>query len=151
RRADVIAAKHDGQRRLVREMLEALVLDELAQIDRYTLVVRQFETDPALAGDRRDDAHLARQAERQVVAQTCYATHLGSGFRSDLERRDGGAGMDLLDSSGNAVVEQSLFEASGLLEQPAAIDLGQSGWRRLEQIGRRKFEGRSWLALLLAA
>jgi hypothetical protein len=59
RSTDDVAPEDHGQRRLLGELVEALVLDELTQVHGLSLVVRELEADTALARDRCDDSHLA--------------------------------------------------------------------------------------------
>ena len=64
------------------QLREALVLDELAQDHRHALLVRDLEADAVLAGDGRDDAHLARKPEREIVGERRDLGDLGAGLRA---------------------------------------------------------------------
>ncbi len=66
-RADDVAPEHAGHRRL--HLLEAAVLDELAQAHRDALLVGDLEADAVLARDGRDDADLAREPEREIIGE----------------------------------------------------------------------------------
>src|SRR5205814_4786699 len=98
----------------------------------------QLEADAALAGDGRDDAHLARKAQRQVVGQACDSAHLGAGLARHLVSGDGRPWVNLDDLTRYVVVAQRLLELLGVLQDLAAVDLRRLRARRLEQGGGRQ-------------
>ena len=77
--ADDGAAEHDGQRHV--ERLEAAILDQVAEDDRVTLLVRELEPNPVLSRDRRDDADLLGEGEREVVGERGDLADLRTGDR----------------------------------------------------------------------
>ncbi len=112
-------------------------IEQLAQIDRLGLAVRQFDADHAAPRHDRDAHRDGAHRAGDVVGEPDDARGLDAGRRLQLVEGHDRTGADLHDLAAHAVILEHGFEHAGVFFERLLVDRGGLGGRRpLQQIER---------------
>jgi hypothetical protein len=123
---------------LAARLAEAVVLEDLLQVDGLAILVRDLDADHGLARNRRDDTDGLRfQGHGQVVLELHDLAGAGARRRRELEGDDHRPHLDGGHLALHAVVGERLLQALGQGAQRGRVGLAALGRLVLEQLGGR--------------
>ncbi len=103
---------------------EAIILQDLTEVDHLARLVRYLDADHRFTGYGRQDAHRLRlQGHRQVLLEVGDLARPGSRLGGEFEHRDDRPHVDLFDLAANAVVGHRLLQSLGHLVETLLVGL----------------------------